>query len=66
VDLVVSDQPYVVDVNPRITTSLIGIAAVMEEEIADLLIRASHGDVPERVHHRGRVQFTKEGQVTRL
>jgi predicted ATP-grasp superfamily ATP-dependent carboligase len=66
VDLVVSDQAYVVDVNPRITTSLIGIAAVMEEEIANLLIRASHGDVPEEVHLRGRVKFTKEGLVTRL
>jgi predicted ATP-grasp superfamily ATP-dependent carboligase len=66
VDLVVADQPFVVDVNPRITTSLIGIAAVLEEEIADLLVRASRGDVPDRVHHRGRVKFTKDGAVTRL
>jgi predicted ATP-grasp superfamily ATP-dependent carboligase len=64
VDLVVSDQVYVVDVNPRITTSLIGIAAVLEEEIADLLVRASRGDVPPRVHLRGRVRFTREGVVS--
>jgi predicted ATP-grasp superfamily ATP-dependent carboligase len=66
VDLVVADQAYVVDVNPRITTSLIGISVVLEEEIADLLVRASRGDVPDRVHHRGRVRFTKDGVVTRL
>jgi predicted ATP-grasp superfamily ATP-dependent carboligase len=66
VDLVVADKPYVVDVNPRITTSLIGIAAVMEEEIADLLVRASHGDVPSEIHLRGRVRFSKDGRVTRL
>ncbi len=66
VDLVMAEEPYVVDVNPRITTSLIGIVAVMEEEIADLLIRASHGDVPDSVHHHGRVRFSSNGRVTRV
>jgi tyramine---L-glutamate ligase len=66
VDMVVADRTYVVDVNPRITTSLIGIAAVMEEEIARILVEASHGGGPEAVHLRGRVRFTKDGQVTRL
>jgi predicted ATP-grasp superfamily ATP-dependent carboligase len=66
VDLVCGDRITVVDVNPRITTSLIGISAVMEEEIADLLIRGSRGDLPPVVHLRGRVRFTKDGQVTRL
>ena len=32
-----------VDVNPRVTTSVVGIAAVMEEEIADVLVAASRG-----------------------
>jgi len=66
VDMVVADRIYVVDVNPRITTSLIGIAAVMEEEIAGILIGASRGKGPEMVHLRGRARFTKDGRVTRL
>jgi predicted ATP-grasp superfamily ATP-dependent carboligase len=66
VDMVVGDRVYVVDVNPRITTSIVGIAAVMEEEIAGILVDASRGGGPEEVHLRGRVRFTKEGQVTRL
>ena len=66
VDLVCGDRITVVDVNPRITTSLIGIAAVMEEEIADLLIRSSTGEMPPEVHLAGRVRFTKEGEVTRI
>jgi predicted ATP-grasp superfamily ATP-dependent carboligase len=66
VDMVVSDKIYVVDVNPRITTSIIGIAAILEEEIADLLIRASQGDVPASVHHTGRVRFSREGEVREL
>ena len=66
VDMVVADRPYVVDVNPRITTSVIGIAAVMQEELAQVLVDASHGGGPEEVHLNGRVRFTKDGKVTRL
>jgi predicted ATP-grasp superfamily ATP-dependent carboligase len=66
VDMVVADKVYVVDVNPRITTSIIGIAAVIEEEIAGILVDASHGGGPEAVHLHGRARFTKDGQVTRL
>ena len=66
VDLVLADRAYVVDVNPRITTSVIGIAAVMEEEIAGILVDASQGKGPAEIHFHGRVRFTKDGQVTRL
>ncbi|MDI6720433.1 MAG: ATP-grasp domain-containing protein [Methanomicrobiales archaeon] len=66
VDVVVADRVYVVDVNPRITTSIIGIAACMEEEIARILVDASHGILPAEVHCRGRVQFQKDGSVKRL
>jgi predicted ATP-grasp superfamily ATP-dependent carboligase len=63
VDLVLADKPYVVDVNPRITTSIVGIAACMEEEIADILVRASRGTAPSSVRLNGRVRFTSAGQV---
>jgi predicted ATP-grasp superfamily ATP-dependent carboligase len=66
VDFVVRDRITVVDVNPRITTSLTGIAAVMKEEIADLLIRGSHGELPPQVHLEGHVWFSKTGEVTCL
>jgi hypothetical protein len=66
VDMVVADKPYVVDVNPRITTSLVGIAACMKEEIADLLVAASKGSGPAAVHLSGSVRFDTHGTVTRL
>jgi predicted ATP-grasp superfamily ATP-dependent carboligase len=66
VDMVLADRAYVVDVNPRITTSVVGITAVMEEEIARILVDASHGVGPEAVHLQGKVRFTKDGKVTRL
>lgn len=66
VDLVLGDRPYVVDVNPRITTSVVGLAAVMEEEIADLLVQASKGQGPAEVHLAGRARYGADGTVTRL
>ncbi|MFA5395121.1 MAG: ATP-grasp domain-containing protein [Methanogenium sp.] len=66
VDVIVGDKVYVVDVNPRPTSSLTGIVAVMEEEIAEILVRASKGDVPESVHLRGKARYDKNGTVTVL
>ncbi|NTV00961.1 MAG: ATP-grasp domain-containing protein, partial [Methanoregulaceae archaeon] len=66
VDIVLADRPYVVDVNPRITTSIVGIAACMEEEIADVLVKASRGEGPSAVHLSGRVRFDTKGLVERL
>jgi predicted ATP-grasp superfamily ATP-dependent carboligase len=66
VDVVVADKVYVVDVNPRITTSLVGIAACMEEEIADLLVSASKGTAPDEVHLTGMARFDTRGTVTKV
>jgi hypothetical protein len=63
IDVVVADKVYVVDVNPRITTSLVGISACMDEEIAALLVSASHGNAPGEVHLTGKVRFDTHGTV---
>ena len=62
VDVVVADKVYVVDVNPRITTSLVGIAACMEEEIAEMLVAASKGQEPMRSISPG-VRFDTTGRL---
>ncbi|WP_421908548.1 ATP-grasp domain-containing protein [Methanolacinia petrolearia] len=66
VDVIVADDIYVVDVNPRPTTSLVGICAIMEEEIAEILVESSKGNVPDSVHLNGRVSFDTKGVVKRL
>lgn len=66
IDMVVADKCFVVDVNPRITTSIVGIAVCMEEEIADILVQASKGGGPDRVHLKGRVRFNCHGEVEQL
>lgn len=65
VDVVVGDAINVVDVNPRITTSLVGIAACMQEEIAEILVAASKGQGPDQVHLTGSARFDTHGKVTR-
>ncbi len=59
IDLVVGDLPRVVDVNPRPTTSIVGIAKVMREELADLILRARFASLPERVAVEGECKFRK-------
>jgi tyramine---L-glutamate ligase len=60
VDIVLADKPYVVDVNPRPTTSLIGIAKVMKLQIADLIIKSAFGELPQNVEVNGCFTFKKD------
>ncbi|HWQ66985.1 MAG TPA: ATP-grasp domain-containing protein [Methanospirillum sp.] len=65
VDLIVNtDRIVVVDVNPRPTDSIVGIAALMKEEIADIILKASYGTSPNHVHIIGKAIFDKNGTVT--
>ncbi|MHC1630581.1 MAG: ATP-grasp domain-containing protein [Methanoculleaceae archaeon] len=67
IDMVVGDDRItVVDVNPRPTTSLVGIAACMKEEIAELLVDLSYGKGPESVHLSGAVKFDTHGKVEEI
>jgi predicted ATP-grasp superfamily ATP-dependent carboligase len=59
IDIVYGDKPYVVDVNPRPTTSAIGLARIMEENMADLIIKARFGILPNSVIINGHFSFTK-------
>ncbi|NJD76733.1 MAG: ATP-grasp domain-containing protein [Candidatus Methanoperedens sp.] len=60
VDIVLGDKPYVVDVNPRPTTSIIGISRVLGAEIADLILRSRFGELPENVRINGSFTFKKD------
>ncbi|MCK9404858.1 MAG: ATP-grasp domain-containing protein [Methanothrix sp.] len=59
IDFVLGEKPWAVDVNARPTTSIIGIARVMKEQIGELIVRARFGGLPERVHLEGESIFRK-------
>jgi len=60
IDIVYGDKPYIVDVNPRPTTAVIGLSKVMEENVADLILMARFGTLPDSVGIKGHYSFTKE------
>ncbi len=60
IDFVLGEQPRAVDVNARPTTSLIGIAKVMQEEIGELMLKARFGGMPTSVRVAGEWIFRKE------
>lgn len=65
IDMIVGEKIWVVDVNPRSTMSLVGVAGVIEEEIADVLLKATVGLPPEGVHYNGKTAtFNETGGVT--
>ena len=59
IDFVMGDLARVVDVNARPTTSIIGIAKVMREELGELILQASFGKLPEKITTNGEVAFQK-------
>ena len=60
IDFVLGERPWAVDVNARPTTSIIGIARVMKEEIGELILGARFGGMPAEVHVEGEYVFRKE------
>lgn len=48
IDFVLAEdgKAYIVDVNPRPTTSIVGIAKVLNYDVADLMLRAAFGTLP--------------------
>lgn len=60
VDIVLGDRAYIIDVNPRPTTSLVGITKIMDREIAELLLANSLGEPLPEINITGNYSFTKE------
>lgn len=55
-----SQEAWVIEVNPRITTSYIGLRQVLGMNLAGAIYEASiHGVLPEHVQLTGRVRFAK-------
>lgn len=64
IDMIVTpDRIVIVDVNPRPTTSIVGIAACMDEEIGQMILDASYGKAPKSVHLNGHAIFSSDGMV---
>jgi predicted ATP-grasp superfamily ATP-dependent carboligase len=64
VDLVLGEQDWVMEINPRLTTSYVGLRALAEANLAETMVRVVSGEsVPPLTWRRGSVRFTAEGTV---
>ncbi|WP_340818939.1 ATP-grasp domain-containing protein [Methanolobus sp. WCC4] len=60
IDVIYGDRPYVIDVNPRPTTAILGLAKILDHEIAELLLLNMFGTLPDSVTLEGECYFTKD------
>src|SRR5205814_2207727 len=71
VDVVLGDAAdgsadWVIEINPRLTTSYVGLRALARGNLAGVLLRVvSGGTLPELGWHEGTVAWSADGTVTR-
>jgi predicted ATP-grasp superfamily ATP-dependent carboligase len=70
VDLVLGDQvdgsaDYVIEVNPRLTTSYIGLRCLSDQNLAQGMLSASNGDEIAMSFRPDRIEFSASGSVRR-
>lgn len=68
VDLVLGDaddgsRDFVIEINPRLTTSYVGLRKLCRENLAELMVRAANGESVTPSWRPGRVTFGTDGSV---
>ena len=66
VDVVLGDdgRDWVIEINPRLTTSYIGLRALAETNLVEVMLRvAEDREPPPIVWRPGTVEFTPDGQT---
>ncbi|HYH67724.1 MAG TPA: ATP-grasp domain-containing protein [Urbifossiella sp.] len=68
VDLILGDgRDVAVEINPRLTTSYVGVRALAADNLAGEMVRVAAGGVRRPVRwHDGAVRFTSDGTVVRV
>lgn len=66
IDVVLGDRDCVIEINPRLTTSYVGLRVLAEDNLAELMLRlARGGPVANPQWRAGPVRFTTDGRVER-
>jgi predicted ATP-grasp superfamily ATP-dependent carboligase len=70
VDLVLGGDPhgsedYVIEINPRLTTSYVGLRAACRENLAAAMLAVAEGRQPSLSWHAAAVEFSADGRVQR-
>ena len=63
VDLVLSDKPYVIEINPRVTTSMVALEKVSGLNIAKSALLAYNGELSEILSGISKINFKKNKNI---
>ena len=58
-----ASQDYVIEINPRLTTSYVGLRAIFNENLAEAMLKVALGKSPCLTMKPGRVRFSADGAV---
>ncbi|HVC96420.1 MAG TPA: ATP-grasp domain-containing protein [Pirellulales bacterium] len=60
------DTDFVIEINPRLTTSYVGLRAACESNLADAMLAIARGQAP-AIHFRNEpLRFTADGKIVRM
>jgi len=60
VDLVLAEKPQVIEINPRVTTSMIALELASGLNVGEAALNSFLGELPEQPEFREKIQFRKE------
>jgi predicted ATP-grasp superfamily ATP-dependent carboligase len=63
VDVVLGDDDQVIEINPRLTTSYVGLRALAETNLAEAMLRVATGEEVLPRWREGAVRFSADGRV---
>jgi len=65
VDLVLGDEDQVIEINPRLTTSYVGLRALARTNLAEAMLRVAAGDDVAPRWRKGEIDFRADGTIER-
>lgn len=63
VDMVIAEEPYVMEINPRVTTSMVALEMASDMNIAESAVNAYMGKLPDIPRFNKKIRFTKYNGV---
>jgi len=63
VDMVIAEEPYVMEINPRVTTSMVALEMASDMNIAESAVNAYMGKLPEVPEFNKKIGFTRYNGV---
>jgi predicted ATP-grasp superfamily ATP-dependent carboligase len=61
--ILTASEAFVIEVNPRLTTAYLGVRSALDRNVADMVLAACAGRLPDPSPPRRSVRFTAGGRI---